>query len=168
MQARLITFFIRSVGISALILGIINAAIVDPAKAQQAGDIAITQPWARATPGPMPNGATYLTLFNRGKTPDRLVAAATPVAKRAGLHTHLMDSGIMKMRPVSAIDVAPKSPTVLQPSGLHIMLFGLKKPLKEGEKFPLTLTFERAGQITVDVNVRSVGSDGPSANTHAH
>ena len=168
MQARLIAFFICSVGISAIILGIINAVMVEPAQAQQIGDIAITQAWARATPGPTPNGAAYLTLLNRGKTPDRLIAAATPVAKRAGLHTHLMDSGIMKMRPVSAIDVAPKSPTVLKPSGLHIMLFGLKKPLKEGEKFPLTLTFERAGQITLDVDVQSVGSTGPSANTHAH
>ncbi len=167
MQTRILAAVSR-IAIAAFLLTFALAFLTIPAQAQQIGDIVIAQPWARATPGPTPNGAAYLTLVNRGKTPDRLIAAASPVAKRARLHTHLMAGGIMKMRPVSAIDVAPQSPTVLQPSGLHIMLFGLKKPLNEGETFPLTLTFERAGQITLDVTVRSIGSDGPSANTHAH
>jgi copper(I)-binding protein len=166
LQARTTVFFIRNVGISALVLAILNASIVKPAGSQQVGDIAIEQPWARATAGPMPNGTAYLTLFNRGKTLDRLIAAATPAAKRVRFHTHLMDSGIMKMRPVSTIELASNSSTVLQPSGLHIMLFGLKRPLKKGDSFQLNLTFERAGQIALNVNVRGVGSNGPTGKPH--
>jgi len=126
------------------------------------GTIDIDHPWARATPGQAPNGAAYMVLVNAGETQDFLVKAESPVAKRVELHTHAMEDGVMEMRPVEKIQVAPGEPTVLQPGGLHVMLIGLEAPLKEGESFPLTLTFQEAGKTEVTVAVESVGAMQPS------
>ena len=93
--------------------------------------------------------------------PDRLIEVATPVADRAQMHAHSMDHGVMKMRPLDAIEIAPGSPTVLAPGGLHVMLFKLDHPLGEGMRFPLTLTLERAGLLTVEVEVHKIGAMGP-------
>jgi protein SCO1/2 len=123
-------------------------------------DLHIEHPWARASIGAGKAGAAYLTIVNHGKEVERLLAAATPVAERAALHTHLMEEGVMKMRPLQAIEVAPGEPTVLEPGGIHIMLTGLQRPLTEGETFPLTLIFQAAGSIEVDVIVQKAGSMG--------
>lgn len=132
--------------------------LIGPAFAQDANQtsIQIEDPWARPTAEGAPVGAAYLTLTNSGTAPDRLVAAASPVAGRVELHTHLMEDGVMKMRRVEAIEVAPGTPTVLQPGGLHIMLIGLKSALNPGEQFPLALTLENAGKIEIEVPVRDV------------
>lgn len=118
------------------------------------GDIRIEHPWSRALPEVAPNGAAYMTLSNRGAVADRLMSGSSPIAKRVGLHRHTMEGGVMRMRPVEAIEVAPGQPTLLQPGGLHIMLMGLKEPLVKGKTFPLTLKFERAGSIEVLVPVQ--------------
>ncbi len=131
------------------------------------GNIKIEQAWARATPGKVPNGAAYLTLSAEGEETDRLIAVASPVAKRVELHTHLMEEGVMKMRRIKAIEVAPGSPSVLKPGGHHVMLMGLQAPLKQGEKFPLTLTFERAGSVEVMVTVEKIGATEPAAHDHS-
>jgi hypothetical protein len=137
-----------------------------PASAQSAGDVTVEAPWARASLGMAKAGAAYMTLHNTGTAPDRLLSAETPVAEVAELHTHLMDDGVMRMRQVRAVEVAPGSGTVLQPGGLHVMLMGLKAPLKAGETFPLTLTFERGGETTVEVAVRSLGEGAPRTDGH--
>jgi copper(I)-binding protein len=140
-----------------------------PMDGMHAGRIVVEQPWSRATAGRAPNGAAFMTLANQGDAVDRLVAAATPVAERAEMHTHLMDGGVMRMRPVEGIEVAPGSPTVLQPGGLHIMLFGLKERLAEGATFPLTLSFANAGEVTVEVTVRKASATVPTgAGGHGH
>ncbi len=126
------------------------------------GDLTVEHPWARASIGAAKAGAAYLIIVNEGAAPDRLVAVASPVAKRTQLHTHLIEDGVAKMRPVEALEVAPGAPTVLQPGGLHIMLMGLKAPLEEGGLFPLTLTFERAGTVEVEVYI-----DSPTAGTES-
>lgn len=123
-----------------------------------AGDIAIAAPWARASAPNAPNGACYMEIANTGKEPDRLVSASSPAAAKAELHTHLMDNGVMKMRPVEAFEVTPGEPAVLRPGGNHIMLMGLTGPLKPGTSFPVTLTFAKAGAITVDVPVQEAGA----------
>lgn len=130
------------------------------------GPIHIGHPWARATAPSAPNGAAYLSLNTTGPA-DALVSAASPVAKKVELHTHLHENGVMKMRPVENIPVAPGAPAKLQPGGLHIMLLGLEKPLTAGTKFPLTLTFQQAGTITVDVQVEAAGASG-EAQGHQH
>lgn len=123
------------------------------------GPLTIDHPWARASVAA--NGAAYMTISTSGPEPDELIAAASPVAGKVELHTHIMEGDVMRMRPVRAIEVNVGEPAVLRPGGLHVMLIGLKAPLQEGETFPLTLRFERAGEITVDVAVQAVGAGLP-------
>jgi hypothetical protein len=82
------------------------------------------------------------------------------VASVVELHTHTADGGVMRMRQVEAIDVTGGTTTQLRPGGLHIMLIGLKAPLKEGTRFPLTLKFEKAGEVALEVAVRAATSGG--------
>ena len=123
-------------------------------------DLTVSHSWARATAGPARAGAAYLTITNHGTAMDRLLAVATPAARHASVHATMMEQGVMKMRPVKAVEVHPGEPAVLRPGGMHVMLMGLKAPLKEGQGFPLTLTFETAGTIEVMVMVEGAGSMG--------
>ena len=134
---------------------------VSSAAAAHAGDIAVDDPFARASAGPAKVGAAFMTLKNSGAEADALVAAESPVAAHAELHTHIMDGDVMRMRQVAAIDVAPGETVSLQPGGLHIMLIDLKEPLKQGETFPLTLTFAKAGKVAVRVPVKSPAEPAP-------
>jgi periplasmic copper chaperone A len=144
------------------ILTLVAAAIFSAtAVLAQTAPIAIEHAWARATPGKSDIGAAYLTI--RSPTADRLVAASTPVANKVELHTMSMTGMVMKMRPLAAINIPADEPVTLAPGGMHIMLIGLKSPLKPGQSFPLTLTFARAGSRTVDVAVEPVGASKPAA-----
>ena len=96
-------------------------------------------------------------LKNEGKTADRLLSAASPAAAKVELHAHINDNGVMRMREVNAIDLAPDATVKLAPGGLHVMLLGLTEPLKKGKAVPLTLTFEKAGSVTVEVAVQGAG-----------
>lgn len=136
------------------------------AASAQTGQFAIDDAWARATPGRAETGAAYLTI--RSPTADRLVAAATPVAQKAELHTMEMAGMVMKMRPAESVAIPAGKPVVLKPGGLHIMLMGLKKPLQPGQSFPLTLTFDKAGSRTVEVAVEKIGAMGPASAAHQH
>jgi copper(I)-binding protein len=124
----------------------------------QDGGIQIDQAWARATPGAATTGAVYVTLRNQGNTPDTLVAASTPVADKAELHLMKIENGVMEMRAVPLLAVPPGQSVVLEPSGYHLMLIGLKKPLKEGDTIPLSLTFEHSGTQQVAVSVAKIGA----------
>ncbi len=135
---------------------LLAATTVAHADHHHAGPITVEDAWARASASTAQAGAAYLVLSTHADQPDLLVAGSTPVAERVELHTHLMEDGVMRMREVEAIEVAPGTPTVLEPGGLHVMLMGLTTPLVEGEAFPLTLVFETAGEITVDVTVQSI------------
>lgn len=132
----------------------------------EAGVLRVDHAWARATAGMAKVGAAYVTVINDGAEMDRLVGAATPVAAKAELHTVVMEGSVMSMRPVEAVEVHPGEPVVLRPGGIHVMLMGLKHPLKEGEMFPLTLTFEHGGPVEVDVMVQKAGSMGPESHGH--
>ena len=130
----------------------------------QTGQLQVENAWARATPGRSETGAAYLTI--ESPTGDRLVAASTPVAKKAGLHTMEMSGMVMKMRPIAGVDIPAGQPVTLAPGGMHIMLLGLKQPLKAGQSFPLTLRFEKAGTRTVTVAVEKAGAAGPAPAQH--
>jgi copper(I)-binding protein len=125
----------------------------------QTGQVELKDAWARATPGKAENGAAYLTIVSPAA--DRLVSVSTPVAKKAELHTMTTEGGVMKMRPLAGIDVAPGQPVTLKPGGAHIMLMGLNQPLQAGQSFPLTLSFEKAGQREVTVAIEKPGAMGP-------
>ena len=114
--------------------------------------IAITGAWARPTIAKMRISAAYFQATTTGGE-DKLIAAKTANADKAELHQHIMENGVAKMRPVDSVAIAPGTPVVFQPGGYHVMIMGLKGPLNEGDSFPLTLTFEKAGDVTVDVMV---------------
>lgn len=136
-------------------------------EAAMAGDIAVEQAWARASIGTERPGVAYLTLKNHGAAADTLTGVETPVAKRAEIHESFMIEGVMKMRPAGEVTIPPGAAVALEPGGLHVMLMFLQKELIKGEAFPLTLTFERAGELTVDVSIAGPGARGPAAD-HSH
>ena len=117
--------------------------------------------WARATPGGATIGAAYLEIAASDATGDKLTAVSSPVAGRAEVHTHAEVDGVMKMRRLEAIDIPAGMAHVLAPGGDHIMLFDLKRPLMQGESFPLTLSFEKAGEIKLEAKVLWFSAKGP-------
>jgi copper(I)-binding protein len=125
----------------------------------QSGTVEIKDAWARATPGGAQTAAAYVTLVSPAD--DRLTGVATPEAQKAELHSMTMENGVMKMRQVDGIDLPAGKAVTLKPGGYHIMLTDLTQPLKEGQTFPLTLTFAKAGTQNVTVAVQKVGSMGP-------
>ncbi|MBC8451994.1 MAG: copper chaperone PCu(A)C [Rhodospirillaceae bacterium] len=128
------------------------------------GDLLVKDVWSRATPAR--NGVAYMTIFNQGQGMDRLVAMESTVAKKVELHTHSMKDGVMRMRRISAVEVHPGEPAVFAPGGNHVMLKGLNQKLKRGETFAVTLVFEKAGKVTVDVAVGKAGAMGIGDHTH--
>ena len=121
------------------------------------GAIVLDHPYA--TPSLVQTGAVYFrALRNRGDTPDRLLSASTPVASRVGLHAMQLDGEVMRMREVAAIELPPRATVRMThglPNGHHLMLEGLKAPLKDGDRFDLTLRFEKAGERTVQIWVQT-------------
>jgi len=148
-----------------LIFVAIALAMLRPGGGAEAGDtysignLTVVSPWARASAGPAKAGAAYLTITNGGKADDRLIGvAAESVAGMAMFHTTIKDGDVMKMRHVDGIAVKAGETVTLRPGGIHVMLMGLKAPLTEGQRFPLMLTFDKAGAVTVEVEVESVAA----------
>jgi len=133
-------------------------------------DLNIGHPYARTTAPNQPSGAAYLSLENKGATADKLLSISSPVAKSVQVHTMSMEGNGMKMREVDSIDLPPATKIDMKPGhGYHIMLIGLEKPLKAGDKFPLTLNFEKAGKTEVSVTVEDPKKDvAPAAGQHSH
>ena len=134
--------------------------VVASAALAQTGQLEVKDAWARATPGKAENGAAYLTIVS--PTTDRLVSVSTPVAKKAELHTMTMKGMVMEMRPVQGVDIPADQAVSLKPGGEHIMLLGLNQPLREGQSFQMTLSFEKAGPRPVTVMVEKSGATGPA------
>ena len=127
----------------------------------QPAQLDVNNAWARATAGKADTGVAYVAI--QSPTADRLVSLSTPVAKKAELHTMSMQGMVMKMRPLSELDIPAGQPVTLKPGGEHIMLMGLSQPLRAGQTFPLTLDFEKAGSRTVTVTVEKAGATAPGA-----
>jgi copper(I)-binding protein len=122
----------------------------------RAGSLIVDQAWARPSIGEGGNTAVYMKLVNGGAAPDRLVAVKSDVAEGASLHETRTEGDIMKMGPVEGgIAVPPGGTVELKPLGLHVMLTTLKRPLKNGDLFPMTLVFEKGGEVAVEVKVGS-------------
>lgn len=140
------------------------------AGAQQysAGQLHIESPYARATVPHQKSGGAYVTLENKGNQADRLTGAITPVAESVEVHTMSMDGNVMKMREAGSIELKPSAKIEMKPGqGYHLMLIGLRQTLKAGDRFPLTLTFEKAGKVEVSVEVRDMsGKAGGHDNAH--
>ena len=126
--------------------------------------IQIEKPWSRASaPGAQVAGG-YMTIRNQGAAGDRLVSASSPAAARVELHVHINKDGVMQMREVPGYDVPAKGAFALKPGGAHLMFIDLKQPFKEGEKVPVRLKFEKAGEVSAEFEVGGMG--GTAAPTH--
>lgn len=146
----------------AVLACMLAAALAVQAGEAPARNIEVLSPWARATPPLAKMGAAYLEI--RVLAADTLVGAASPVSERVEIHATVDNNGVLQMRPLYALPVAAGQPAHLAPGGTHIMLVGLRAPLAAGTSFPLTLQFEHAGAVIVQV---SVLKDAP-ATRHAH
>lgn len=133
-----------------------------------AGDLHIQHPWSRALPPVAPTGAAYLAIENRGEHADRLTGAYTPIADHAELHEHVHVDDVMKMQEIDSVEIAPGESVEFTPGGHHVMLFGLKEPLAAGNEYPLTLIFERAGEVEVTVKVQQDASAEGGDGGHGH
>ena len=128
------------------------------AHGNRSGDLRLLHPYATPTPGHASTGAVYLVAIdNQGGTAERLLAASTPVAERVELHRLQQDGDVMRMQAVPAIAIPPRARLAMRqgsPDGHHLMLAGLRRPLVVGDRFPLTLQFERSGAVKVEVWVQ--------------
>jgi len=128
------------------------------------GNLHIEHPWSRAMPPVAPTAAAYFVVHNKGSDADRLLSASTPVAGKAELHEHIHAAGLMKMQQVQNVAIPAGGEVKFEPMGYHVMLFNLKQQAKDGERFPLTLTFEKAGAVEVEIAVQA---DAPESADHA-
>ena len=130
------------------------------------GDLVVEAPWARESV--TRTGAAYMTLRNNGDQPDRLIGISSDVAASVQLHSSATRDGVMQMRAVETVEVPAQGEVMLEPGGLHVMLIGLKVPLEEGKRFPLTLEFGRAGKVQVMTAIEDIGHAGGGGHEHGH
>ena len=150
---------------------VLAALFAAPAGAGEAkvGDLVITQAWSRATPSGAKVAGGYLVIENKGKTADRLVGGAGEIAGKVEVHEMAMNNGVMTMRPLDkGLTIEPGQTVKLAPGGHHLMMFDLKGQLKQGDKVPVTLEFEKAGKVTVSLDVQGVGAQAPADHSGGH
>jgi len=138
------------------LVGLLLAFAASPAFAQ----IHIDDAWSRATPPGAKIGVGYMTIRNASATADRLVGVSSPACKKVETHVTIKDGDISRMREVKGYDIPANGAFELKPGGAHLMLMNLKAPLKEGEKVPVVLKFERAGEVKAELQVRALGAMG--------
>jgi copper(I)-binding protein len=152
-------------------VALLACLLAAPAQAQEvkAGDLVISQAWSRATPGGAKIAGGYLTIENKGTAPDRLISGAGDVAGKVEIHEMAMNNGVMTMRPLDkGLAIEPGKTVKLAPGGFHLMLMDLKNPLKQGDKVPLVLVFEKAGKVNLSLDVQGVGAQAPGGAGHDH
>jgi periplasmic copper chaperone A len=152
----------RAIACAVFLAGLLAA----PARAEEvkAGDLVITQAWSRATPNGAKIGSGYLTIENKGSAADRLIGGSAEIAGKIEVHEMAIKNGVMTMRPLdSGLIIDPGKTVKLAPGGDHLMLFDLKSPLKQGDRIPLTLEFEKAGKVALSLDVQGIGAQSPAA-----
>ena len=155
----------KTLALSAAIGLMATAAL---AHGYRAGTLSIQHHWSRETAVGQAVGGGFLSISNSGNREDRLLSGTSPVAAEVQLHTMTVDGGVMRMRQVTdGIAIPAKGSVDLKPGGYHIMFMGLKRQLRQGERVPVTLRFQRAGSVTVQFAVQPVGSTGPMEAGHA-
>ncbi len=154
-----------------LVAGALALAAATPVVAQSVkrGDLSIATAWTRQTAPGQANGGGFMTISNAGGQADRLVGGSSPAAARVEIHTMSMDGGIMRMRPLpDGLAVPARGRLELKPGSYHIMLIGLKAPLKLGTTVPLTLRFQRGGAVTVQLKVEAISHGTGAGDVHKH
>ncbi|MBI3418929.1 MAG: copper chaperone PCu(A)C [Proteobacteria bacterium] len=118
----------------------------------------ITEAWARATPSDPTPEAAYFVIHNHTDADDALVSLITPAAESAELYANVEKNGVWELGPTGPYVIAAGKDLTLRPGGVYVVLKGLKQPLNEGDTFPLTITFNKAGKVEQDVLVKKAGS----------
>jgi copper(I)-binding protein len=150
----------------AALLSLLPASFAN-ADESKAGELRISQPWSMELPPNAPTVAAYFVVHNGGQQPDRLLSVDTPIAATAQLHEHVHANGLMKMQQVQLVEIPAGGDATFAPMGYHVMLLDLKdkSKLTDGAHFPLTLHFEKSGDVTVEV---AVLKQAPTPATHNH
>jgi len=128
-----------------------------PAFAADSDALKVENPYARAVPPTAQNSGAFMVLRNESDRPIKVVDAESDVSKVTELHTHIHDKGVMRMRRVESIEVPAKGTVVLQPGGYHVMLIGLKHPLKPGDPVHIELRLGDGSKASVDLKARHTG-----------
>lgn len=128
------------------------------------GSIQIDHPWSREAPPTATVIAGFFQLKNTASSDDFLLSASTPIAERVEIHTHEMADGMMQMKKIDAVRVGSMQSVMFEPGSYHLMIFNPSKSYKKGERFPMTLTFKKAGSIEVEMAIEEAGH----VHTHAH
>lgn len=141
------------------------AAFALPAFAHdyKVGSLEIGNPWTRATPPSAQSGGGFLTITNKGTTPDRLVAVRSTASNKTEIHEMKMDGNVMRMRELEkGLEIPPGATVELKPGSYHLMFMELKAPFAKDAKIPATLVFEKAGSIDVELSVAAMGAASPA------
>ena len=146
-----------------LIAALLSPSLFASAHDYSAGELHIEHPWSRQMPAVAPTAAAYFVVHNKGGEDDRLLGVSTPHAGKAELHEHIHADGLMKMQQVQNVAIPAGGEVQFAPMGYHVMLFNLQQQAKDGERFPLTLTFEKAGTVEVEI---AVHKDAPEGSAH--
>ncbi len=146
-----------------IILALTIGVAVNPstASAQSAGPMVVTKPWARASILQSRPGVAYLTTRNNSASADQLLGVTSPIANNVRIHTSSMSNGVMTMRSLPYLRIEVGQEIKMQPGGMHLMLTGLRKPLREGAQLPLVLEFKTAGRLQVNAQILSIIAKGP-------
>lgn len=144
-------FISRHISILSLVAAMTFAAPALQADELVSGDLHITNVWAR--PSTTSTGAAYLTISNQGKSDDALISVTSSVAENTEMHEMTMSDMVMRMRKMASVPLPAGQAVNFAPGGMHIMLIGLKGPLKEGESFNVSLAFKNGGQVDLPVTV---------------
>ncbi len=145
------------------------AVMATPAAAQhhKAGDLEISGTWTRATAPTARAGGGFLTITNKGTVADRLVSASSPAAAKVEVHEMKMDGSIMRMRELeNGLDIPPGATVALKPGGYHLMLMELTAPIAQGSHVPVTLVFEKAGKVEIQLKAEAIGARQSGHGTH--
>jgi len=134
----------------------------------KAGELEIAHPWSQELPPNAPTVAAYFVIHNKGKTADRLLSVDSPIAGDAQLHEHIKQNDLMKMQQVPSVEIPAGGEVTFAPMAYHVMLLELKDRslLADGKRFPLTMHFEKSGDVTVEVTVQKKAPDGMQAHVH--
>jgi copper(I)-binding protein len=151
--------FRKRLGLAAFFLAFLfGATTLALAHHYELGDLKIGHPWSRAVPAGASVAGGYFTVTNKGAAPDRLMSVSSDISAKAEIHHMSVKDGVMSMRQIEGGLEIPAGGTVaLEPGAYHIMFMGLKQHPKDGERFKATLTFEKAGPITVEFAVQGIG-----------
>lgn len=145
------------------------ALVLSPAPARAHDGVHVEEPWARATLGATRTGAGYARIVNHSDKAERLVSARSPAAGRVEIHEMAMSGSTMVMRPLPrGLDVKGKETVELKPGGFHLMFVDLKGPFVAGKKIPVTLVFEREGEVQIELDVRDARGGAPAPGAHSH